>query len=564
MKLLALSVNALLVAYLVGSIPFGYLIALGARGVDIRKVGSGNIGATNVGRVLGFRFFVLVFVLDLLKGFLPTYGAARLVESVTGQGFPTLPVLSALAAILGHNFPAYLRFRGGKGVATSLGALLALDAPAALAAAGGFGCALLATRYVSVSSLFGGVVFAVVHFVRSRAPLSRDELPMTLVTIALLVLLFFRHRKNLARLWEGTEPRVPLRRRKKPPEGKVAWVLVLLFAAALAGVAGALAVHAAKRAELRLGPCTLTEVARVATGHQRAERLAFADRGRLLAVTCPRYDRVVLYRVTDDLRLELYRDIELEGHPVAIWPAEDRLYVLQRPAGDARHVEPGFWETFDFQGRRIGSRYRVGFYPDDLAITPDGRHALVLTSGRAEGDPHRPRPALAVIELGADSSAHRVAGRVEIDHDGWDPDRLALSASGRRALVGMLRKDQAVTIDLADPAQPVIVDRSNPGMNPETVRLDLPELGECVAWPRPLESAFDIYEAASMRPLGRFCLRGGLNLSPTRPTGVAEAAERGLVAVATRSGSVHLIAIRPRPDQRAVAAADSAPGLRRR
>ena len=351
-------------------------------------------------------------------------------------------MLAALAAILGHNFPVYLRFRGGKGVATSLGALLALDAPAALAAAGGFGCALLATRYVSVSSLFGGVVFAVVHFVRSRAPLSRDELAMTLVTIALLVLLFFRHRKNLARLREGTEPRVTLRRRKKPPEGRIAWVLVLVLAAALAGVAGALAVQAAKRAELRLGPCTLTEVARVATGHQRAERLAFADHGRLLAVTCPRYNRVVLYRVTDDLRLELHRDIELEGRPVAIWPAEDRLYVLQRPAGDARHVEPGFWETFDFQGRRIGSRYRVGFYPDDLAITPDGRYALVLTSGRAEGDPHRPRPALAVIELGADSVAHRLAGRVELDNEGADPDRLALSASGRQAIVGMLRKDQ--------------------------------------------------------------------------------------------------------------------------
>ena len=564
MKLLAISVNTVLAAYFIGAIPFGYLIALWARGVDIRKVGSGNIGATNVGRVLGFRFFVLVFTLDLLKGFLPTYGAARLVESVTGQASPWLPVLAALAAILGHNFPVYLRFRGGKGVATSLGALLALDAPAALAAAGGFGCALLVTRYVSVSSLFGGVVFATVHFVRARAPLSQDEIAMTLVTIALLILLFFRHRKNLARLREGTEPRVPLRRRKKPPEGKVAWVLVLLIATALAGVAGALAVHAAKRAELRLGPCTLTEVARVATGHQRAERLAFADRGRLLAVTCPRYDRVVLYHVTDDLRLELYRDIELEGHPVAIWPAEDRLYVLERPAGDARHVEPGFWETFDFQGRRIGSRYRVGFYPDDLALTPDGRHAVVLTSGSAEGGPHRPSPALAVVELGGDSGTHRVLGRVEIDHDGLDPDRLALSASGRRAIVGMLRNDRAVTVDLVDPAQPAIVDWSNQGMKTETVRLDLPMLGACVAWPRAQESGLDLYEAGSMRPLGRLCIRGALNLSPTRPTGVAQAAERGLLAVATRSGSVHLIAVRPRPDQRDVAAAGSEPGLRRR
>ncbi len=564
MTRLAISVTALLAAYLIGAIPFGFLIARWARGIDIRTVGSGNIGATNVGRVLGFRFFLLVFTLDLLKGFLPTCGAGWLVESMTAPASPSLPVLAALASILGHNFPVYLRFRGGKGVATSLGALLALDTWAALAAAGGFGCALLATRYVSVSSLFGGVVFAAVHFVRSRAPLSQDELAMTLVTIALLLLLFFRHRKNLARLRAGTEPQVPLRRRKKPPGGKVAWILVLLFAATLAGVVGAVATQAAKRAELRLGSCTLSEVARVATGHQRAERLAFLDGGRLLAVTCPRYDRVVVYRVTDDLRLELHRDIELEGHPIAVWPAEDRLYVLQRPAGDARHVEPGYWETFDFQGQRIGSRYRVGFYPDDLAITPDGRYALVLTSGRAEGDAHRPRPGLTVIELGGDSVAHRIAGRVEIDGEGLDPDRLAFLAPGRRVVVGMLRNDQAVTIDLADPARPVIVDRSTQRTVTDAVRLDLPVLGECVAWSRPLDSGLDFYEAASMRPLGRLCLRGALNLSPTRPTGVAQTAERGLLAVATRSGSVHLVAIRADLDQGAVAAARSEPGLRRR
>ena len=547
MNLLAISVPVVLVAYLIGAIPFGYLIARWARGVDIRTVGSGNIGATNVGRVLGFRFFVLVFTLDLLKGMLPTLGAARLVESVTGQASPTLPVLAALASILGHNFPIYLRFRGGKGVATSLGALLALDAVAALSAAGAFGASLLVTRYVSVSSLFGGVIFAVVHFVRAKSPLSRDELAMTLVTAALLIMIFFRHRKNMVRVWGGTEPRVPLRRRKKPPEGRIAWVLAIV--AALAGIAGAVTLQATQRAELRLGRCALTEVARAATGHQRAERLAFAQRGRLLAVTCPRYDRVVLYRVTEDLRLELHHDVKLEGHPVAIWPTDDRLYVLERPPGDARHLEPGYWETFDGEGRRIGSRYRVGFYPDDLALTPDGRYALVLTSGRAEGDSHRPGPALAAIALGTDSESHRLAGRVELDDPGADPDRLVLADSGRTATVGMFRKDAGVTVDLSDPAQPVVADRSSPRMELESVRLDLPGLGECVACPRPRESGLDLYDAASMRPLGRLSIRGALNLSPTRPTGVAMAAERGLLAVATRSGSVHLIAIRPGQDQ---------------
>ena len=568
MQSLVLSSTLVLAAYLIGAIPFGYLIALWARGVDIRTVGSGNIGATNVGRVLGFRFFVPVFVLDLLKGFLPAYGFPRLAELVTGQGTPTVGVLTALAAIMGHNFPVYLRFRGGKGVATSLGALLALDMPAALSAAGGFAGSLLVTGYVSVSSLFGGVVFAVVHFARARAPFGRDQIAMTVLTVGLLILLFVRHRKNLARLRAGTEPKVPLFKRKKPPEAKVAWVLIV--ATAIAGAAAGLAVQAAKRAELGLGPCTLVEVARVATGHQRAERLAFADRGRLLAVTCPRYDRVVLYRVTDDNSLVLHHDIALAGHPVALWPVEDRLYVLERPPGDARHLEPGFWETFDFQGRPIGSKHRVGFYPDDLAITPDRRHALVLSSGSAEGDPNKPPPALAVIALGQDSGTHRVVGHYKLNPRGQDPDRLVLSPSGQTAVVRLLGNDQTITLDLSDPVQPLAVEEANRGTGKElereteTVRLNLPALGECVVCTRPLVSGLDLYEAASMRPLGRLDLRGALNMSPTRPTGLAYSPKRSLIAVATRSGSVHLIAIWPRPDQREVAASDPDSGLRRR
>jgi acyl-phosphate glycerol 3-phosphate acyltransferase len=575
-----------IIAYFIGAIPFGYLIARWARGIDIRTVGSGNIGATNVGRVLGFRFFVLVFTLDLLKGFVPTYGFPRLVPAVTGQGAATLGVLVALGTILGHNFPIYLRFRGGKGVATSLGALLALDATAALAAAGGFGASLLVTRYVSVSSLFGGVMFTVVHFARARAPWGRDQIAMSLLTIALLILLVVRHRKNLVRLRAGTEPRVSLRKRKKPPEGRVA--LVLLVVVAVAGGAAGLVLQASRRAELRLGHCTFTEVARVATGHQRAERLAFADRGKLLAVTCPRYNRVVLYRVTADETLDLYREIALEGRPVAIWPVEDRIYVLQRPPGDARHLEPGYWETYDFRGRRIGSKYRVGFYPDDLAITQDGRHALVLISGSAEGGENRPPPALAVIALGDDADAHREVGRLTFAHPGDDPERLALSASGRWATVPLLGSDRTAVIDLSDLSRPSYAGGSilattrgpDPDLGPaplevegdvfpspierggDAVRLDLPELGGCVACTRPRESGLELYEAASRRPLGRLPLRAALNLGPTRPTGVAYATGRGLLAVATRSGSVHLIAIRPDPGRREVAASGSGPGRR--
>jgi glycerol-3-phosphate acyltransferase PlsY len=540
------SLAAVVAAYLIGAIPFGYLIGR-ARGVDIRRVGSGNIGATNVGRVLGFRFFVVVFVLDLLKGLLPTYEFPRVVAAMTGQGVPSLGVFVALASILGHNFPVYLSFRGGKGVATSLGSLLALDWVAALSAAGGFGISLLTTRYVSVSSLFGGVVFALVHFVRTPAPLGRKEVAMSVLTIGLLILLFFRHRKNLARLRAGTEPKVPRGKRKQPPEGKVAGMFMIAAAIASAPLVAVLvlATRANTRAELRVGSYTLAEVARVATGHQRAERLAFAAQGRLLAVTCPRYNRLVLYRITEGLHLEPVQDIALEGRPVALAAASDRVYVLERPAGDARHVEPGFWETFDLTGQPLGSRYRVGFYPDDLALTPDGRHALVLTSGRAEGDANKPLPALAVIALGPDAAAHRLLGKLELDPSDGDPDRLAISASGRWAQVQLAGKNQTLAVDVSAISRPLLAPTAPEETDMEQVRLTLPGFGACVVSTLPQESAIALSEAASSRVLGRLPVRGPMNLTPTRPIGLAHTDERGLIAVATRSGSVHLIAVRP-------------------
>jgi glycerol-3-phosphate acyltransferase PlsY len=556
-----LSVLLIVAAYLIGAIPFGYVIALRLGGIDIRTVGSGNIGATNVGRVLGFRFFVLVFTLDLLKGFLPTLVFPRLLAFPAEQGgaaapSPTLGVLVALATILGHNFPVYLRFRGGKGVATSLGALLALDAPAALASAAGFGVSLWITRYVSVSSLIGGLVFTVVHFARVRDPFGRGQIAMSVVTIGLLILLIFRHRKNLARVRAGTEPRVSLGKRKPPPAGRIAWVLVAGLAGLGVVVAATIAASASKRATLRLGQYTLAEVARVSTGYQRAERLTFADRGRLLAVTCPRYNRVVLYRVTggETPGLDLHADIALEGRPVAVCPAEDRFYVLERPRGDACHLEPGFWETYDFKGRRIGSRFQVGFYPDDLAIMPDRKHALVLTSGSAEGGANKPAPALVVIALGPDAPAHREVGRVAFDRPGADPERLELSESGRQANVVLVRSgsDQAATIDLTDLSRPFVAGESSPvaiAREGDAVRLDLPELGGCLARTRPGESRLDLFDAASLRPLGNLPLRGAMNLSPTRPTGIAHAPGRELLAVASYSGSVHLIAIRPGQDR---------------
>ncbi len=361
----------LALAYLVGSIPFGYLIARTIAGVDIRTLGSGNIGATNVGRVLGFRFFVAVFLLDFLKGYLPT----RFFPSAFGLGWPDLPVGVAVAAILGHNFPIFLGFKGGKGVATSLGAVWALDWVASLAAASGFGLLLAAFRFVSVASLGGGLTWIAVHFARTADAWGRNQVALSVASIGLMGLLIARHRHNLARLAAGTEPRVAFRRKiRESTEARRASrlsrpvLIALIGVGALGGmIAGAIFWSTNQKVAVEVGPYHAEEVARVATGHQRAERLVFLDGGNLLAATCPRYDRVMLYRVTPANGLDLVADIAAGGRPVALAAGPDRLYVLARPTNDARHVDDGWWEAFDFRGKSLTPRHPVGLYPDDFA-----------------------------------------------------------------------------------------------------------------------------------------------------------------------------------------------------
>ncbi|MHC5537042.1 glycerol-3-phosphate 1-O-acyltransferase PlsY [Singulisphaera rosea] len=563
-----LCILAVVVGYSIGSIPFGYLTALAVRGVDIRTVGSGNIGATNVGRVLGFRYFVLVFTLDLLKGFLPTLGFPRGLASAGFTPIPELGVLVALATILGHNFPIYLKLKGGKGVATSLGALLALDSGASLAAALGFAVFLAVTRFVSLSSMLGGLVFLGVYFLHVDDPWNRDHRAMSALTIGLTCLLIVRHRKNILRIHEGTEPRVNFGR-KKSPSGCVAWpLIVILVVVSLAGLYG-LKVQASRRSQLSVGPVELTEVERVGTGHQRAERVTFADHGKRLAVTCPRYNRVMLYRVDDQTRLEELRDIELAGKPVAIWAANERFYVLQRPAGDDRHVEPGWWETFDFDGKPNGSRQRAGMYPDDFVVTPDGRHALLLTSGRGEGDSNRPAPALDIVDLTQEPP--HVVGHLAFARKGDDPFRLRLSATGRYAVVSLFGTNEVASVDLGDPTRPRLIGRAaiSEGAVPrlsfqgadsilmaveperDAVAIPCPSTPESsrglLAATLPRESALALYDPVTYRSWGQMVLRSGsLNLSYPRPIALTFSPERSLLAVANRSGGIHLITVAPR------------------
>lgn len=185
-----------LVAYLLGAVPFGLLVAR-SKGVDIRKQGSGNIGATNVLRVIGKGWGIFTLVLDALKGFVPAY-----FFPIIGQVDAEWGVLFGVAAILGHTFPVYLGFRGGKGVATSAGMLLG-TAPAAVGV--GFVCwvvVMLLSRYVSLASIVAALATAATVWVLGDKPLA---VRVVLTLLALLVV--WLHRANIKRLLNGTENR---------------------------------------------------------------------------------------------------------------------------------------------------------------------------------------------------------------------------------------------------------------------------------------------------------------------------------------------------------------------
>ena len=184
-------------AYLLGSVPTGYLLGYFA-GVDVRRAGSGNVGATNVARVAGKRLGLLTLLGDAAKGFAPVFIALRmdLDAGLTG--------LVALAAFLGHLYPIFLKFKGGKGVATALGALLAL-APAAVGVLFMvFFIAALATRIVSLASMITAAMTPVViWFFDYPAPLIG-------ITLLMALMIVWRHRENIQRLLSGAEPKFTL------------------------------------------------------------------------------------------------------------------------------------------------------------------------------------------------------------------------------------------------------------------------------------------------------------------------------------------------------------------
>ncbi|HXF09439.1 MAG TPA: glycerol-3-phosphate 1-O-acyltransferase PlsY [Desulfuromonadaceae bacterium] len=211
-----------IVAYLLGSIPTGYLVAK-AKGIDIRTVGSGNIGATNALRVLGKPAGIFVLLADCAKGYAAVWLCWFLMDHyiVVNLDRELAPIVAGICAVLGHNYTCWLKFKGGKGIATTAGVYLAL-APLALGIAFAvFVVALLATRYVSVGSISAAIALPttiwVMLWIQNRSPHGHvdDSIPVTsqeiffgIVTTALGALAIYKHRANIKRLMNGTENRL--------------------------------------------------------------------------------------------------------------------------------------------------------------------------------------------------------------------------------------------------------------------------------------------------------------------------------------------------------------------
>jgi glycerol-3-phosphate acyltransferase PlsY len=199
----------------VGSIPFGLFVGW-SKGIDVRRAGSGNIGATNVGRLLGRKFFWIVFLLDLVKGLLPSLAAGWVIDfrPVNSSDY-LLWLLVAFAAIIGHMFSIFLRFKGGKGVSTSAGALLGIWPFFTLPALLGATVWLITFkigRYISLASIIGSISFPIAYVaigLASAWPIFGLQWPLLAAAIALAVMIVLKHKANISRLLAGTENKAP-------------------------------------------------------------------------------------------------------------------------------------------------------------------------------------------------------------------------------------------------------------------------------------------------------------------------------------------------------------------
>ncbi len=202
-------------AYLAGSLPFGLFVARAVKGIDIREHGSRNIGATNVTRVIGVKWGAVCFLLDLLKGSGPVRLLPQWLLAADDPSRIHWQVAAGLLAIIGHMFPVWLGFKGGKGVATALG-VVAMLAPQSTAITFGVFVALFAiTRIVSLGSIIAAVTFAVLQMIQLwPQPFRAETWSVASFSLAVPVLIILRHRANIGRLLRGEEHRFEFKRRE--------------------------------------------------------------------------------------------------------------------------------------------------------------------------------------------------------------------------------------------------------------------------------------------------------------------------------------------------------------
>jgi len=214
------------VGYLIGSIPFGYIIVRLVKGIDIRTVGSGNIGATNALRILGWPLGILVFVLDSVKGIVAMLlssiivgpvviplcaTSAEFIKEITLHDAENIIAIGGLSAIIGHLFPIYLKFKGGKGVATALGVFIVLIPTPTLITLGCWILLVIISRIISYASILSSIILPSTYVL-----IDKPEKWTALLIISMLVpiLIITKHIPNIKRLIAGTEPKVNFRRSK--------------------------------------------------------------------------------------------------------------------------------------------------------------------------------------------------------------------------------------------------------------------------------------------------------------------------------------------------------------
>jgi len=204
-------------AYLCGSIPFGYILVKLFLKTDVRQTGSGNIGATNVARTGAKGLAILTLLLDAVKGWVAVFAATIFVSRISnpcGVDIRLIPAVAGLCAILGHLYPVWLKFKGGKGVATALGVFVGLAPTPVGIVLGLFAVVVLLTHYISLGSILAAAAFPFVVYL-----VYRNQYPVAAYAIISVssLLIIWRHRSNIQRLIAGTENRFPA---AKPTEGK--------------------------------------------------------------------------------------------------------------------------------------------------------------------------------------------------------------------------------------------------------------------------------------------------------------------------------------------------------